>query len=65
MTKAELIKSIDSAIERHGIKPTVFGRRAVGDPSFVFRLRESGNPTLRTIAKIQHYITELDQGVTQ
>lgn len=61
MTKDELISQIEKAINQHRMTQTGFGRKAVGDGNFVFRLRNGeGNPTLKTIARVQTFIESLN-----
>jgi hypothetical protein len=42
------------------MKPTDLGREAVGDPSFVTRLRQGRSPSLATADKVRAFIGTLD-----
>jgi hypothetical protein len=42
------------------MKPTDFGREAVGDPSFVTRLRQGRSPSLATADKVRAFIGGLE-----
>ena len=39
MTRIEFLKQIEMFISHHFMKPTTFGRKALGQPMFVFQLR--------------------------
>jgi hypothetical protein len=39
-----------------GIKPSGFGRRALGDPNFVAELKHGRSPNLRTIARARAFM---------
>ena len=52
---------VEAAIEAHGLAPSAFGKKAVGDPSFVSRLRKRRNtPTLKTIENVEKFIRGLE-----
>jgi hypothetical protein len=62
MNNDELIRELDSFLNRYGIADSTFGIRAVGDSHLVQRIR-NGRPIRRsTILKIRKYIAryELD-----
>ena len=42
------------------MKPTDFGREAIGDPSFVTRLRQGRSPSLATADKVRAFIGALE-----
>jgi hypothetical protein len=56
-------------VERHlktwRIPPTRFGRDVVGDPRFVFDLREGREPRLRTEMRVRAHIAAFEQGRRQ
>lgn len=52
MTEIEAFRdAVEKFIERHGMTPTQFGKEFVGDPKFVFQLREGREP--RTNKRLQ------------
>jgi phosphopantothenoylcysteine decarboxylase/phosphopantothenate--cysteine ligase len=57
---------IEAFLERTGISPTRFGREAVGDPRFVFDLREKGRaPSARLMDAVTAFMARNDPvGVT-
>jgi len=59
MSKAftDLIHSIEKFLTDSGLSPTVFGRKALNDPNFVFDLRAGKrSPSMRTVEKIHAFI---------
>lgn len=52
-------------VEKHlktwRIPPTRFGRDVVGDPRFVFDLRDGREPRLRTERRVRAYIATYEQ----
>jgi hypothetical protein len=59
-TIPDVIRQIEAACERHGIKPTRFGRDATNNPALLTNLRDGGNPTLDTLNRIRDHIARLD-----
>jgi hypothetical protein len=53
---ADLLKEIEEFLARTGMKPTMFGLKAIKDPSFVKRVRNGGGMTLRTAGKIREFL---------
>jgi hypothetical protein len=51
---------IEAFLERHDMKPAVFGQQALHDPKFVFDLRKGRSPSIRTIAKERAWMAEQD-----
>lgn len=51
-----LLREIETFLKVHRMPPARFGREAVGDPSFVFRLKQGRTARGSTIAKVQAYI---------
>jgi len=48
-------------LRRNDTAPTRFGRDAVGDPRFVFDLRNGRDPRPRTIARVRAYLESVAQ----
>jgi tRNA-dihydrouridine synthase len=59
MTTSELLSEIEEALRKTGLSPTMFGKKAVGDPNLVFELRE-GRRDMRasTMQKVRAFIAE-------
>lgn len=54
-----LLREVDAFLNEAGMSPTAFGRDALGDPAFVFELRNGrdcrGSTFSRIRAQIEHY----------
>ena len=55
-----LLREVEKYLRRSDVAPTRFGREAVGDPRFVFDLRNGRDPRPRTVARVLAYL-ELGQ----
>lgn len=51
-----LLQRIENHLKVRRMPPTRFGREAVGDPSFVFNLRNGREPRASTVARVQAYL---------
>jgi hypothetical protein len=51
-----LLREVEKFLRRSDIAPTRFGREAVGDPRFVFDLRNGRDPRPRTIERVLAYL---------
>lgn len=51
-----LLREVEKYLRRSDVAPTRFGRDVVGDPRFVFDLRNGRDPRPRTIAKVRAYL---------
>jgi len=51
-----LLHRIEEFIKERRVPPARFGRDAVGDPCFVFDLRDGREPRRRTIARVDAYL---------
>ena len=51
-------RTLEEFLERSGVKPTEFGRQAVGDPSLILNLRRGRSPSLATADRILTFIRE-------
>lgn len=51
-----LLREVEKFLRRSGVAATRFGREAVGDPRFVFDLRNGRDPRPQTIAKVRAYL---------
>ena len=51
-----LLREVEKFLRQNDTAPTRFGRDAVGDPRFVFDLRNGRDPRPRTIARVLAYL---------
>lgn len=51
-----LLREVEKFLRRRDVAPTRFGRDAVGDPRFVFDLRNGRDPRPRTIERVLAYL---------
>lgn len=51
-----LLRRIEEFMKERRVPPARFGRDAVGDPCFVFDLRDGREPRRRTIARVNAYL---------
>ncbi len=54
----EFQAEIEAFLARQKMAPTRFGREAVGDPNFVFQVREGRMPGLRIVDRVRVFIRE-------
>ena len=55
-TKVYLLREVEKFLRRSDVPPTRFGREAVGDPRFVFDLRNGRDPRPVTVARVLAYL---------
>lgn len=51
-TQQELLDYINKHLEKTGEKPSIFGRRVLGDSAAIIRLMQGTDPRLSTVRKI-------------
>jgi hypothetical protein len=51
-----LLREVEKFLRRSDIAPTRFGREAVGDPRFVFDLRNGRDPRPMTVRRVLAYL---------
>ena len=51
-----LLREVEQFLRLANIPPARFGREAMGDPRFVFDLRNGREPRPRTIARIRRFL---------
>ncbi len=51
-----LLLQIERFLKQRRMPPARFGREAVGDPCFVFDLRDGREPRERTVARVVAYL---------
>ena len=54
-----LLQRVEQHLKQFGVPPARFGREAVGDPSFVFDLRDGRCPRTPTVAKVDSYMIRI------
>lgn len=57
-----LLQRIEEHLKANRIPPTRFGRDAMGDPKFVFQLRDGREPRGRTAARVLAYLEAAQRG---
>ena len=55
-TSTEFLDQIEAFLEEHNIAPSTFGKLLMGDPTFVFHLREGRKPNIDTCATISRIL---------
>lgn len=51
-----LLERIERHLKSRRMPPTRFGRAAVGDPNFVFNLRDGREPRSSTVSRVIAYL---------
>lgn len=51
---------IEAFIASHRMAPTRFGKEAVGDPKFVFDLRNGREPSWRTAQRVKEFMAKFE-----
>ena len=51
-----LLREVEKFLRQSDVAPTRFGREAVGDPRFVFDLRNGRDPRPTTVARVRAYL---------
>lgn len=52
-----LIPDIEAFLTAHGMSETAFGTEALNDKNFITDLREGRSPSLRTVARVQRFMS--------
>ena len=56
-----LLREVERFLRRNGTPATRFGREAMGDPRFVFDLRNGRDPRPETVERVRAYLEGLAQ----
>ena len=56
-----LLRDVEKYLRKYDTPPTRFGRQAMGDPRFVFDLRNGRDPRPETVARVRAYLAEAFQ----
>ena len=51
-----LLREVEKYLRRNDTAPTRFGRDVVGDPRFVFDLRNGRDPRPSTVARVMEFL---------
>lgn len=51
-----LLRNVEKYLKASNVAPTRFGRDVVGDPRFVFDLRNGREPRAKTVARVMTYL---------
>ncbi len=51
-----LLREVENFLRNSNIRPTRFGRDVMGDPRFVFDLRNGREPQPATVARIRRFL---------
>ncbi len=51
-----LLRDVERFLRNSSVPPTRFGREAMGDPRFVFDLRNGREPRAGTIARVRAFL---------
>lgn len=54
--QVHLLREVEKFLRQNDTPPTRFGRDAVGDPRFVFDLRNGRDPRPRTVERVRAYL---------
>jgi hypothetical protein len=54
-----LLREVENFLRRREVAPTRFGRDVVGDPRFVFDLRNGREPRPQTVERVRAYLEAL------
>ena len=54
-----LLRVVDTYLSASNIAPTRFGREVVGDPRFVFDLRNGRQPRAGTVRRVGSYLEQV------
>lgn len=57
----EFQAEIEAFLARQQMAPTRFGREAVGDPNFVFQVRDGRMPGLRLVDRVRVFIRRFSE----
>ncbi len=56
-----LLPRIERYLKSTRTPPARFGRQAIGDPSFVFDLRDGRDPREQTVARVTAYLDSVER----
>ena len=56
-----LLREVERYLRQNGTPPASFGRAALGDPRFVFDLRNGRHPRPQTVSRVRAYLEAVAQ----
>lgn len=56
---------IEDYLQERGLAATAFGNEALGDPNFVFDIREGREPRLSTIERVREFMADHAEEIAQ
>jgi hypothetical protein len=56
-----ILRRIERYLKSHRVPPARFGRLAVGDPRFVFDLRDGREPRAATERRVAHFLDQAER----
>ena len=59
-----LLPRIERYLKSTRTPPARFGRQAMGDPAFVFDLRDGRDPREQTVARVNAYLDQIERPAT-
>lgn len=62
MATAPLIERIEAFLSQTGMMPTVFGKAALNDPTFVFKLRKGRRVWPETAERVEDFMRQRKNG---
>lgn len=57
------LREVEEYLDRSGLGPNSFGRRAMSDPRFVYDLRKGRAVSIATVDKVRKFMAENPPGV--
>lgn len=60
MFEEPFLSKVEKFLSDHGMAATTFGKDAVGDPRFVFDLRDGRSPSLRVALRVINFMEGRD-----
>jgi hypothetical protein len=58
--REQFVERVEAFLARSGMRPTDFGREALGDPGFITHLRRGRSPSLDTADRVTAFIDRLE-----
>lgn len=63
-TLDQVVAKVDAFLARHGMAESRLGREATGESSLITTMREGRHPSLKTLNRLDDYMTEQDARLT-
>ena len=60
-----LLSRVERYLRKSATPPTRFGREAVGDPRFVFDLRNGREPRTRTVKRVAAFLERAEEALAE